>query len=468
MNRLPGYSPRLFKSCTHLIAILGIVLAWASTLSAQDRLFALLPQKLGTQGQGRLIEIDTRPGSVGGIRQDIPVSTLGFAPKLYSIGSGRYLVWLSNDGQVVNLFDTQTKHVSTFPVLPAGAKIVAVDSSRTRIFADASAETFILDGQLGTVRSVHRPPSDPFFSSTIGVHASSTERLFISRRSTSEGPHIVVDVVDVAAGRLERTLTLATDFISGMAVDADGHRLFVAAFQALQVYDAQNGALLMEVPGFRGRATFGKNPLQIDEARRRLLVTMEDGPGIPHYGLGSFVAAFDLDTLALLGVTSDGTPPYWSKDLQLLAGPRSPLYVFSPFIVAEDKCPFARLEVLDPDTGTLRQRVDALRLWGGLAGVSVCQAHLALQSPPPAPTIQSQVVSGGRVTVSWTPSYDALHYDVEAGSAPGLNDLAVSPGHTSTSFTVDGIPFGRYFVRVRAINWVGRSLASNEVEIVVP
>jgi len=469
VKRLTGKSPRLFKFCTHFIAIVGISLTCASTLSAQDRLFALLPKDpYGTQGQDHLIEIDTRPESFGQIRRATPLPTqylksFWVGSELYSIGRGRHLVWLSDSGQVVNLFDTLTNQVSLFPVLPEGSSIVAADSSRTRVFVDGRNAIVILDGQLGTMRSISRRPLPHPMTFSLGAHASSTERLFVSVWPQGSDP-VAVDVIDVAVGRLERTFPLAASAIFGMAVDSDGRWLFVAAQQGLQMYDAQNGALLVEFPQFRGLSVNNKNALQIDETRRRLLLTMA-GAQIPQCGLGTRVAAFDLDTLALLGMTTGG------EDLvtQVLTGPRSPMYIFSPSPESPSACGISRLELLDPNSGALRQRVNPSRLWESVAGrLSVYRGRLALQSPPPAPAIQSQIVSGRRVSISWAPSDDALHYDIEAGSAPGLNDVAVSPGHTSTSFTVDGIPPGRYFVRVRAINWVGRSLPSNEVEIVVP
>ena len=37
-----------------------------------------------------------------------------------------------------------------------------------------------------------------------------------------------------------------------------------------------------------------------------------------------------------------------------------------------------------------------------------------------------------------------------------------------TTFTVDGVPSGRYYVRVRAINEVGRSVPTSDVELIVP
>jgi predicted phage tail protein len=39
---------------------------------------------------------------------------------------------------------------------------------------------------------------------------------------------------------------------------------------------------------------------------------------------------------------------------------------------------------------------------------------------------------------------------------------------SGTTFTVDGVPSGRYYVRVRAINDVGRSVPTADVEIIVP
>jgi hypothetical protein len=102
-----------------------------------------------------------------------------------------------------------------------------------------------------------------------------------------------------------------------------------------------------------------------------------------------------------------------------------------------------------------------------LTGASVCRARLALLSPPAAPFIESQTVTGHRVTLSWTPVSNAWHYDVEVVSSPGLQPIATF-NVGATSLTYDGAPSGRYFVRVRAINAVGRSLPSNIIEAVVP
>jgi predicted phage tail protein len=59
-------------------------------------------------------------------------------------------------------------------------------------------------------------------------------------------------------------------------------------------------------------------------------------------------------------------------------------------------------------------------------------------------------------------------YIIEAGSQPGLANLAnFSTGTTATSFTTGGVGNGTYFVRVRATNAAGTSVASNEATLVV-
>ncbi len=468
MTGLTHFSLRWLTFSPRAVAAVGMLLACTSTLSAQDRLFALLPKVAAqTQDQDQLLEIDTRPGLIGQVRRATPLPTtlqtvFRQGGSVYSIGSGRYLVWLTERGQVVNLFDTITNQLSLFPVLPDGSRLLGVDSGRTRVFVDTFDETFILDGRLGTIRTLRTSPDVVLLP--MAAHASAVERLFVAA-AIKNSSQIVVNVVDAATGRLERTFPLVGSTLAGMAADADGRRLFVATQQELHVYDTQNGALLTHVPGFLGNGVNYTNALQLDESRRRLLLKINATATPTEEGWETRVAAFDLDTLALLGIVS-GSSPLWQLRAQVVTGPRSPMYVFNSLF--EGGCRVAQLELYDSDSGAPQQRVDALPLWRPASDISLCEAQLVLQSPPVAPMIQSQIVSGRGVTLSWTPAYDALHYDIEAGSAPGLNDVAVSQGHTSTSFVVDKVPSGHYFVRVRAINWVGRSLPSNEVEIVVP
>ncbi len=89
-------------------------------------------------------------------------------------------------------------------------------------------------------------------------------------------------------------------------------------------------------------------------------------------------------------------------------------------------------------------------------------------APNPPQNLQS-AVSGSTVTVGWTPPATGpapLGYQLEAGSAPGIADLAVLPT-ASTLLTFPGIPAGTYFVRVRSLGSGGASSPSNEAVVVV-
>ena len=95
----------------------------------------------------------------------------------------------------------------------------------------------------------------------------------------------------------------------------------------------------------------------------------------------------------------------------------------------------------------------------------------SVPSPPGPPTFNSSPVSGSTVTLNWSaPTFGtATSYTVEAGSAPGLSNLAVvNTGTTAVTASFGGVPSGTYYVRVRAVNALGASVVSNERTVVVP
>jgi hypothetical protein len=79
--------------------------------------------------------------------------------------------------------------------------------------------------------------------------------------------------------------------------------------------------------------------------------------------------------------------------------------------------------------------------------------------------------SGSTVFLSWTAPVSGdpvTSYIIEAGSAPGLVNLAnFSTGNNLTSFSASGVGAGTYYVRIRAVNAGGTSIASNEATLVV-
>jgi hypothetical protein len=88
-----------------------------------------------------------------------------------------------------------------------------------------------------------------------------------------------------------------------------------------------------------------------------------------------------------------------------------------------------------------------------------------------APANLTATVAGSAVTLSWSapPAASVTSYQIEAGSAPGLSNLANFPtGSTATLFSANGVPSGTYYVRVKAIRGPATSGPSNEIAVIVP
>jgi hypothetical protein len=97
--------------------------------------------------------------------------------------------------------------------------------------------------------------------------------------------------------------------------------------------------------------------------------------------------------------------------------------------------------------------------------------RVALASAPLPPAGVAAQVAGRDVTVSWAlplHSPAASGYVIEAGSAPGLSNLAIlTVTGDRQSITCLNVPPGRYYLRVRAVNVTGRSDASAETVVEV-
>ena len=90
---------------------------------------------------------------------------------------------------------------------------------------------------------------------------------------------------------------------------------------------------------------------------------------------------------------------------------------------------------------------------------------------PGAPGGLTATVNGSSVTLVWsapTSGDPATSYSIEAGSGPGLSNLAnLATNSAATTYTAASAPAGTYYVRVRATNSSGVSSVSNEVVVVV-
>ena len=90
---------------------------------------------------------------------------------------------------------------------------------------------------------------------------------------------------------------------------------------------------------------------------------------------------------------------------------------------------------------------------------------------PAVPTGLATAASGSTITLTWqTPAVGCAPtaYIIQAGSAPGLSNLAnFSTGNAATSFSAGGVGAGSYYVRVLAANAAGSSGPSPDVLLVV-
>lgn len=90
---------------------------------------------------------------------------------------------------------------------------------------------------------------------------------------------------------------------------------------------------------------------------------------------------------------------------------------------------------------------------------------------PQAPVLAPPVVTGHSVSLTWAlpaESTAVTGYRLEAGSHPGLANILTSSLGPGGSFGAAGVPPGRYYVRVRAVNANGVRAPSNEIVIDVP
>jgi hypothetical protein len=90
-------------------------------------------------------------------------------------------------------------------------------------------------------------------------------------------------------------------------------------------------------------------------------------------------------------------------------------------------------------------------------------------APPNAPANLTSTVAGNLVTLSWTAPVGGCaptRYVLQAGSGPGLTDLATLNVGASPTLTV-AAPVGVYYVRVIAVNAFGGSVPSVEIVVTV-
>jgi hypothetical protein len=109
---------------------------------------------------------------------------------------------------------------------------------------------------------------------------------------------------------------------------------------------------------------------------------------------------------------------------------------------------------------------------GGL-GPPTPDVRVVVGPPPPgAPTLSGGQIGPGTVQLQWTaapvPGVPVTGYQLQAGSSPGLSNIAVFTLPASAlDFSTVGVPSGTYYVRVWALSAAGPGTPSNEVVVTV-
>jgi len=128
----------------------------------------------------------------------------------------------------------------------------------------------------------------------------------------------------------------------------------------------------------------------------------------------------------------------------------------------------------DVGAGTYYVRIRAVNAYGtsGPSNESILIVGTGgCTSPPNPPGGLVTSASGTTVTLTWTAPVGGCAptaYLLQAGSAPGLSDLANSnTGTMATSYVAQGVGASTYYVRIRTVNAYGTSGPSNESILVV-
>jgi hypothetical protein len=461
--------PRLYAP-SHVPLLIGACVLLSTPVPAvaqQQRLFAVQP--------GEVVELDPRGASVGDVlrRFRVPATPYGAVP----FDGGRLLVG-TDDGAIV-LVDTQhgAAHAIRLPGFVAGSVLGTDGGSRLVVSGTNGIDralVLVADARSGSVRflDVGRIGSFPPLA-----YAPASDVVFVARPVALFSPDPrLVDVVHASTGTLLRSLDISPFMASRLSTNAAGTRLFVNASFATAVFDTAVGTQLAANSRDVALTDVPSSTMTLDEARNRLLVSVR--PGVSGYESAIGISAFTADSLSPLGrmrVPELPLPSAGNEEIPSLtqevdgSGLSTTVFVLQAVEVAHGKyyttrtCHESQLMAVDADTGEIRRTVSTTAALGSGA----CRADLVRITEPRPPSAPTADLSGHRVTLAWQPSLGALRYEIEAGSAPGLTNLA-RISVTDSRFEVDGVPPGVYYLRVRAINAIGHSRPSGDTQVVVP
>ena len=430
-----------------LVALMAATVT-PGTAAAETRLFILLSATSlacpASECQGRLIDLDIDSGVVLGDTL-VPYARpaggdLGITP------DGRYLLWSGANAlghaNVAALFDTSTR-VTSFVTIVQQFQRLLVDPELPRAYLDDTSS--ILVGEPGGVNAF--PDTCP--AQSLADMSRDGARLLVScgafRVLDSGSGAIVADIPEPAAA----------GFIGhGALFNVTGTEIYRAA--SAHPSDPPNLQLIRQsvasgavLDRYAEADRNGLFPLTIDQRTDRLFAFR---PGVLRVFTTSPLGA--LTTIA--GPAPDAIP-------KVVLDPDAPRMFVVWYAASGVPQPRWRswLQVINTETF-------AVTSIGELAANAHAVA-IAIGPKPASPTGLAATVAGRRVVLRWTAGVGkpVTAYTIEAGSGPGLSDLAQIRVF-DTTLAVDNVPPGTYHVRVRPVNALGAGAASNELLVSVP
>lgn len=423
---------------------------------AQPRMFAIVP----TPGATSLWEARVDDG----IPQDVrrlalvagglsPLDIDGGQPVV--AGGGQFVLWRTGTPGSLIAVDRLTG--STYE-LPDPGPLRVSDPTRARVFASAPAGV----ASLTPAGVVMLPGTAGLTPAAISVDGN---RLFALALTSAGPPHrYELRTIDSVSGATLGAVPVGDDVVQ-VVPSADETSVWVLSQAGT---DLPQPTRLREVvvPSGNVRIEIDLQPETLFESVRARIEAIDRGSGrvvvsIVRRGkvlrgalLGAELRLFDDSTGAEVGRT-----PIEGEAVSHLDRASGTLLTYAPHWLPLLPCLAGVLHRVSVTTGQEISRTP----------LGACM-RAAFAAPPMPPVLSAPVLTPNRTaTLSWARSPElTLGFTVEAGSAPGLSNLAFVPVMTGTTLTVPNVPPGIYYVRVRAWNYIGPSAPSNEIAVSVP
>ena len=424
--------------------VLAAMLPFAPSAYAQSDAFILLS---GNWAGGFCVFTGCVPASLVKIDVDSRSIEMGAsvddaeAPSDLTVSAdGRHVVWTGMERvgyRYLTVFDMETRSESRYR---SNADVTYAHPSRLRLFSESG----------GSILAVE-PQRQQLFSAGCSWQPSSFEisdsgnRLLVSCAPRVLGESEPMRVIDSDTGTVVGTLPPDG---SHAVLSRDGTEAYDLVWRwgpptRYRRFDVATGRLLMERTV--GLASDSPDDIAIDPRSGRLFVTDDQ-----------FIQVLDGQTLAPITRVAIGRSP------RIAFFRDRPLAVVVTNFDTPDFRFGARISLLDTDTF-------AFTFHGEIRGHGM-PLSVAIAPLPPALTLTAHV-SGRQVSLAWERTDHvglATSHVLEVTTTPGGSPSELSLAGGASHLSINDVPSGTYYVRIRGVNATGSGPRSNEVVILVP